>query len=150
MVKYGRGGLLVFIEPLSKGPWGLSYIFFITLHPTTFVAVDDPTLLHHRIQVLGGHQEVFDCCTSSKVYLYPIVLASLLDTLTQSPVVRHSYVGFRGVVMLSGSSLVFVFVLVGCAVHFYSHSVECPHVGKYHLPHIWDEVLFNIPELKLK
>ena len=24
------------------------------------------------------------------------------------------------------------------------------NVGKYHLPHIWDEVLFNISELKLK
>ena len=24
------------------------------------------------------------------------------------------------------------------------------NVGKYHLPHIWEEVLFNIPELKLK
>ena len=24
------------------------------------------------------------------------------------------------------------------------------NVGKYHLPHIWDEVLFNIPELKIK
>ena len=24
------------------------------------------------------------------------------------------------------------------------------NVGKYHLPHIWDKVLFNIPELKLK
>ena len=24
------------------------------------------------------------------------------------------------------------------------------NIGKYHLPHIWDEVLFNIPELKLK
>ena len=24
------------------------------------------------------------------------------------------------------------------------------NVGKYHLPHIWDEVLYNIPELKLK
>ena len=23
------------------------------------------------------------------------------------------------------------------------------NVGKYHLPHIWDEVLFNIPELKI-
>ena len=23
------------------------------------------------------------------------------------------------------------------------------NVGKYHLPHIWDEVLFDIPELKL-
>ena len=24
------------------------------------------------------------------------------------------------------------------------------NIGKYHLPHIWDEILFNIPELKLK
>ena len=24
------------------------------------------------------------------------------------------------------------------------------NVGKYHLPHVWDEVLANIPELKLK
>ena len=24
------------------------------------------------------------------------------------------------------------------------------NVGIYHLPHIWDEVLYNIPELKLK
>ena len=24
------------------------------------------------------------------------------------------------------------------------------NIGKYHLPHIWDEVLVNIPELKLK
>ena len=24
------------------------------------------------------------------------------------------------------------------------------NIGKYHLPHVWDEVLFNIPELKLQ
>ena len=24
------------------------------------------------------------------------------------------------------------------------------NIGKYHLPHIWDEVLFNTSELKLK
>ena len=24
------------------------------------------------------------------------------------------------------------------------------NIGKYHLPHVWDEVLFNTPELKLK
>ena len=24
------------------------------------------------------------------------------------------------------------------------------NIGKYHLPHIWDEVLLNTPELKLK
>ena len=24
------------------------------------------------------------------------------------------------------------------------------NIGKYHLPHIWDEVLLNIPELKIR
>ena len=24
------------------------------------------------------------------------------------------------------------------------------NIGKYHLPHIWNEVLLNIPELKIK
>ena len=27
---------------------------------------------------------------------------------------------------------------------------ENVYVTKYHLPHIWDEVLLNIPQLKLK
>ena len=40
VVKYGAGGLLMFLEPLSKCSRGLSYIFLLTLHPTTFVAVD--------------------------------------------------------------------------------------------------------------
>ena len=41
----------MFFEPLSKCYRGLSYILLITLHPTTFVAVDDPILLQHRIFV---------------------------------------------------------------------------------------------------
>ena len=122
MVKYGGRGLLVFLEPLTKGSSGLSYIFLITLHPTTFVTVDEPTFLHHRIYVLWGHQEVFNGYTSFEVDLYPIVTASLLYTFTQPLVIRYSYVGFRDVVLLSGTCM----------------------------PHIWDEVLFNIPELKLK
>ena len=74
VVKYGGGGLLMFLEPLSKCSRGLSYILLITLHPTTFVTVDDPTLLQHRIFVLWGHQEVFDGCASSEVNLNPIVV----------------------------------------------------------------------------
>ena len=83
----------MFFEPLTKGSRVLSYVFFIALHPTTFVTVDDPTFLHHRIYVLWGHQEVFNGGTSSKVDLYPIVTASLLHTLTQPLIVRYSYEG---------------------------------------------------------
>ena len=75
MVKYGGGGLLVFSEPLTKGSRGLSYIFLITLHPATFITVDDPTLLHHRILIFGGHWKVLDGSTSLEVYLYTKVTA---------------------------------------------------------------------------
>ena len=80
-----------------------------------------PHIFHHWIQVLGGHQEVLNCCASSKVHLYPIVFASLFDTFTQSPVIWHSYVRSRGDVLLSGSCS--VFVSVGCAVHLDFHSI---------------------------
>ena len=125
VVKYGGGGLLVFFEPLTKGSRGLSYIFLITLHPATFVTVDDPTLLHHRIIVLWGHQEVFDGGTSFEVYLNPIVAAFFLDTLTQSPVIWYSYVRSGGVVMLSGTC--FVFLLIGWVVHLDLNSVQGPY-----------------------
>ena len=60
VVKYGGWSLLMFLEPLSKCSRGFLYIFFITLHAVTFVSVDDSTLLHHRIFVLGSHQEASD------------------------------------------------------------------------------------------
>ena len=59
MVKYGGLGLLMFFEPLSKGSGGFPYIFLITLHPVTFVPIDDSTLFHKRIFVLGSHREAF-------------------------------------------------------------------------------------------
>ena len=68
----GGWGLLMFLEPLSKCSGGFPYIFLITLHPVTFVPVDDSTLFHKRIFVLGSHQEAFDGITSFEVYLHSI------------------------------------------------------------------------------
>ena len=183
VVKYGGGGLLMFFKPFTKSSWELSNIFLITVHPTTFVTVVDPTLLHHRIFIPRGHQEVFDGGTSSKVYLYTIVAALLLDRFTQPPIVRNSYVWFEGVLLLSVfvilfvhphlypvhspsgvsaisqcSSEVVIFPLQLLIVRIYGfcsmikgqQSIPNRNVGKYHLPHIWDEVLDNISELKLK
>ena len=122
MVKYGGGGFLVFFEPLTKGSWGLSYIFLITLQPSIFVTIDDPTLLLHRIFILGGHQEVFDGGTSFEIYLYTIGAAFLLDTFTQSPIIWNSYIGFWGVVLLSGSVRLFL----GWVVHSDLNPIQCP------------------------
>ena len=77
VLKWSNMGEGAFWCSLNLSPNALedSYIFLITLHHTTFVTIDDPTLLQHRIFVLWGHQEVFDGCTSSKVNLNPIVIA---------------------------------------------------------------------------
>ena len=116
----------MFLEPLSKCSRGLSYIFLITLHPTTFVAVDDPTLLQDRIFVLWGHQEVFDGCASSEVNLYPTVVTFLLHTLTQPHVVWYCYIRFLVGILLSG-----IFVVV-----FSSGLVYSPLSSPYSVP-IW-------------
>ena len=82
MVMNWRGELLMLFEPLCKGSCRFSNILFFTPIFTTFVPVYDPTLVGDRIFVLGGHQQVFDGLTSSKVYLYLIFLASVFDPLT--------------------------------------------------------------------
>ena len=97
----------------------------ITLHPDTFISIDDPTLLHHRIFVLWGHHEVFDGGTSFEVYLNPIVAAFLLNTLTQPLVIWYSYVRFGGVVLLSGTC--FVSLFLGWVVHLDLYSVQRPY-----------------------
>ena len=119
------GGLLMFSKPFTKGSWGLSYIFLITVHPPTFVTVDDPTFLHHRIFILWGHQEVFDGGTSSKVYLYTIVAALFLDRFTQPPVIRYSYVWFGGVLLLSVFVILFL-LLLGWIVYPHFYPVHSP------------------------
>ena len=81
-----------------------------------------PTLLHHRILVLGGHQEVFNGGTSFKIYLYTIVAALFLDTSTQPPIIWNSYVWFGGVVLLS----VFVLLFLGWIIHPHIYPVQSP------------------------
>ena len=71
VVIYGRGGFQMFLEPFSKCSWGLSNIFFITVHPVTFISVDDSTLLLDWIFVFGSHQEVLDSGASFTIHLYP-------------------------------------------------------------------------------
>ena len=111
----------MFLKPLSKCSRGLSYILLITLHPTTFVTVDDLTLLQHRIFVLWGHQEVFDGCASSEVNLNPIVVAFLVHTLTQPLVVWYSYVGSQVGGLLSG--ILIVLFLLGWFAHLHLHPI---------------------------
>ena len=124
MVKYGGGGLLVFFEPLTKGSRGLSYIFIFTLHPSTFITIDDPTLLHHGVLIFRVHQEVLDGSPSLEEHLHTKVTAFFLDTFTQPPIVWNSHVGFGSVVLLS--VLVLLLVLLGWIVQPNLHTVQSP------------------------
>ena len=81
-------GLLIFPEPLCKCFGILSYIFFITPDPVTFISADDATFLQHRIFVLRGHQEVFDGNTSFKMDLYHIFVACSFQAFTQMSVLE--------------------------------------------------------------
>ena len=74
------------------GGWGPFCIFFITVHPVTFISVDDPTLFQHGILVFGGHQEVFDGNTSLEMDLYPIFASCSLYVLIYSLIVWYHYV----------------------------------------------------------
>ena len=114
----------MFFEPLTKGSRGLSYIFFITLHPATFITVDDPTLLHHGVLIFRVHQEVLDGSPSLEIYLHTKVTAFFLDTFTQPLIVWNSYIGFRSDVLLS--VLVLVFLFLGWVVHLNSQPVQSP------------------------
>ena len=68
MVIYWGRDLQVFFKHLSKCSWRLSYVFFIILHPVTFVSVYDATVLSYMVFVFGCHQEVFDGSAPFKVY----------------------------------------------------------------------------------
>ena len=71
-------GLLMFLVPLSKCFWWFTNIFLITLHPVTFVSLDDSTFLKDGIFVLWSHQEILDDNASFEVDLYPMFAACSL------------------------------------------------------------------------
>ena len=108
MVIYGSWGLLMFLEPLSKCSGGF-YIFFITIHPVTFISVDDSTFLQHRIFVLRSHQEVSHGITSFEVDLHPMFVACSFQAFTQPLVIWHHYV--RVLVALLVVCIVVIFSL---------------------------------------
>ena len=110
----------MFFEPPTKGSRGLSYIFFIALHPATFITVDDPILLNHGVLIFRVHQEVLDGSPSLEVYLHTKVTAFFLDTVTQPLIVWNSYIGFRSVVLLS----VLVLLFLGWVVHLNFYPVQ--------------------------
>ena len=109
---------LMFLEPLSKCSGGFTYIFLITLHPVTFVPIDDSTLFHERIFVLG--------VSSFEVYLHSIFLACSLEAFTQPFIIWHHYLRILFLVA-SHAALVLLLVFMGWCFHSYLYPFECPN-----------------------
>ena len=110
VIYWGRC-LLMFLEPFSKCSWGLSNVFLITIHPVTFVSINDPSPLLNWILIFWSHQEVLDGVASFKADLHSMFTAHFLQALTQPFTVRYHHVWFLVVVLLTsfcGISSLFV------------------------------------------
>ena len=86
------GRSLMFLEPLSKCSWRLFNVFFIMLHPITFISVHDFTFLKDVIFILGSHQEASDGFVSSNIHLYSMFVAYFLQTLIQPFGMRNNHI----------------------------------------------------------
>ena len=125
MVIYGGWGLLMFLEPLSKCPGGFSYIFSITLHPVTFISVDDSTFLQPRIFVLWSHQEVSDGVASFKIDLHSMFIACSLHAFPQPFVIWHHYVWILVTPLVVSITFVVLLLVSLCwCSHFDLYPVE--------------------------
>ena len=127
MVIYGGWGLLMFLGPLSKCSGGISYIFFITLHPVTFISIDDSTFLQYGIFVLWNHQEVFDGIASFKMDLHPMFVACSFQAFTQPFVVWHHYIWILvALLVISIAVGTLLLVSLGWCSYFELDPIECP------------------------
>ena len=72
VVKYWGRGLLMFLEPFSKGSARFSYVFFST---PLFIALISVYYSTFAGNVHGSHKEAFDCSSSLEMHLYPIFAA---------------------------------------------------------------------------
>ena len=125
VIYWGRC-LLMFLEPLSKGSWGLSNIFLITLHPVTLVSINDPTHLLDRILIFWSHQEILDGVASFKIDLHSMFTAYFLQALTQPHLAW-----FLVVVVLarvSGISSIFVGWTLCLDLNSYSEPMQGIHI----------------------
>ena len=99
----------MFSEPLSECSCRFTSVFFITLHPGTFVSVDHSTLRCDGISLPGGHKEIFGGSASFEIYLYFMLVTNVCDSLTKPSGVRLCHVG---VVPIDNTGLFLLLVLL--------------------------------------
>ena len=137
MVMNRRGGLLVFFEPLCKGSCRLSQVFFFTPIFTTFVSVDDPTLLVIGSLSFGAIRRPLMVwpplkCTCTAYFLQVFLILSLSPCWYGTTMCKFLLLGMFWPVWL----LLFLFVyLVG--FWLFSLALLMAHVGYLHFLRAW-------------
>ena len=144
-------GCIVFFKPLSKCSWRLAYVFLIAFHSVTLVNQEE---WHHHIQIQmwqggmqwGIHSWVFKNIwreVFNEQLKLPSQIYDHFNTTGHTTTLENFSVVGRG-----DQNLI---RLIKEAVYIRVNNPSLnKYIGKYHLPHIWDEVLFNISELKIK
>ena len=76
---HGRWFLQMFFVPFAQGSGGFPYVFFIAIHLSTLVTVDNIAVAVLGVLILRSDQLLLDGGTSLEVCLYPISAADLLE-----------------------------------------------------------------------
>ena len=72
---YERWFLKMFFVPFSQGSGSFLYVFFIVIHFSTLIAVDDIAFAVLGVLILRSDQKLLDGSTSLEACLYPISVA---------------------------------------------------------------------------
>ena len=128
MVMNGRGGLQVLFVSFTKGPGGFPYVLIITAQVPTLEPIDGPTLVDHRVFVLGGDQKVFDGSATFEVSLDAISTTDLFDTFTKTLCVGYDNMtlNLHSVVSRLGIIVTPIIDLSGRPVKSFLHLVQSP------------------------
>ena len=159
VVMDGEGAFRCFFKPLFKCSSCLIYVLLITFQPITFECMDYATLFCYVVFIFWCHQFIFYGLPTVKVSLNPISFTNVLQTLTQSFIVRYSYVtfadGFAVTVVCFWSTLEYVLCWVhrsGGAKGTKKHAKQYQrfqrlwcHVGKHPEVGVWGSTQWKVP-----
>ena len=129
----------------------------ITIYPATFESVYDPFSFKDWVFILRGHKKVFDVFFHEYIGQSARNFEERFKEHLKSPSPIHDHINISGhSVTIDNFSILGredqnLTRLIKEALYIRVNNPSLnKNVGKCHLPHILDEVLLNISELKLK
>ena len=126
----------VFPESFSKCSAWLPYIFILAVHPATLVPIYYPTFLQNMNSNTNKNRKSHSNTSSRKPYIVVPYMKGLSESCKN--ICRRHGIGMH----FKGANTIRQLL-----VHPKDKDMHPLYVV---YPYIWDEVLFNIPELKLK